>query len=168
MEIGKEARVEMQEAYFPSAATRSTESMGGGVLGDPGNEFDMYVGERDMEGEETGVCAQSCATPVPMSSLRAPSPSSTRSPPRGLMSRAGGVGEETTRGATRCANAMCTWLLAGRVIDAAWGSSVGFHVETRGGERALRFVRARLGKLGVSSVVEVGRHPSCITATPRF
>ena len=112
LKIGNCAGVELRCVHLPLAITWLAEKLGGETE-DRANEFCVHGTSGELQDEELGARTSPCASPIPISALRAPSPSSTRLPDGGVSSCAGGVGEETTRGATRCADACGTWLLDG-------------------------------------------------------
>jgi len=119
LEIGNCAGVELRGVQLPLATTWLAEKLGCGTK-EKANEFGVQESTRDTKDGGLGARTSPCAFPIPISALRAPSPSSTRWLACTLVARAGGVGEETTRGATRCANVSCTWLLVGIGGAMAW------------------------------------------------
>jgi len=124
-EIGKLQRVELRDVHFPPAIGWLAESLGGEPENNNDDEFRVHEEEGNMEDEGEGAQARACAIPIPISALSAPGPSSTRCSKCALgwlvvastsascivASFAGSDDKETTRRATRCADACAPPLL---------------------------------------------------------
>ena len=111
LEIGKLRIDGVHCVQLPLATLWLAERLGGETE-EPTTELGVHGRAFDREDDGLGARVRSCATPFPIIVSRVPCPSSTRLSAGEASSGARCVGEETTLGATRCAN-MCTLLLAG-------------------------------------------------------
>ena len=110
MEIGNAWCSDVCCMHLPFATTWPVEQLGGEPTGQT-SELSVHGVTGDIKDEGLGARVRSCAIPIPIIVSRVPCPSSTRFSVGRVSSGAFCVGEETTLGATRCAD--CTLLLAG-------------------------------------------------------
>ena len=113
LEIGNCAYESSVCVHFPPASVWRAEFVGGETE-DGAGEFCVQEKSSDIK-DRLGVRTSPCAFPIRINALGVPSPSSTRRPDFELACCVGSDGKETTRRATRCANAcdyLCSLALA--------------------------------------------------------